>query len=37
MGTSYPNFSHTTKHMLSTHPRESDLLSRSIYRSKGDK
>jgi hypothetical protein len=34
---SYPNSFRIAKHMLSTYPRESDLLSRSIRQSEGDK
>jgi hypothetical protein len=34
---SYPNFFHTTDHKLLIYPLESDLLSRSVHQSKGDK
>jgi hypothetical protein len=34
---SYTNFFHTIKHKLSAYPQESDLLSRSVHQSEGDK
>jgi hypothetical protein len=33
----YPNFFRTVEHKTSAYPQECDLLSWSIYRSKGNK